>query len=87
MPSGRRDELGALLFEGREEAPRLRPDVAARALAVLEPAVPESARPELRRRVAATLARLLEELAPSFLQEGKLNPIASVLLPMEGTDP
>jgi hypothetical protein len=37
--------------------------------------------------VNATLARLLEELAPSFLQEGKLNPIASVLLPIEGGEP
>jgi hypothetical protein len=58
--------------------------VAERALAVLEPAVPESTRPELRRLVKVTLARLLDELAPSFLQEGKLNPIASVLLPMQG---
>ncbi|MFY0523849.1 DUF6178 family protein [Archangium gephyra] len=87
VPSARRDELGALLFEGTPEAPRLRPDVAARVVAVLEPAVPESARPELRRQVNATLARLLEELAPSFLQEGKLNPIASVLLPIEGGEP
>ena len=87
VPSARRDELGALLFEGTPEAPRLRPDVAARAVAALEPAVPESARPELRRQVNATLARLLEELAPSFLQEGKLNPIASVLLPIEGGEP
>ncbi|HYO54211.1 DUF6178 family protein [Archangium sp.] len=87
VPSARRDELGAMLFEGTPEAPRLLPDVAARAVAVLEPAVPESARPELRRRVASTLARLLEELAPSFLQEGKLNPIASVLLPIEGGEP
>ncbi len=87
VPSARRDELGAMLFEGTPEAPRLRPEVAARAVAVLEPAVPESARPELRRRVASTLARLLEELAPSFLQEGKLNPIASVLLPIEGGEP
>ncbi|HZI02538.1 MAG TPA: DUF6178 family protein, partial [Archangium sp.] len=87
VPSARRDELGALLFEGTPEAPRLRPDVAARAVAVLEPVVPESARPELRRQVNATLARLLEELAPSFLQEGKLNPIASVLLPIEGGEP
>jgi hypothetical protein len=87
VPSARRDELGALLFEGTPEAPRLRSDVATRAVAVLEPAVPESARPELRRLVNATLARLLEELAPSFLQEGKLNPIASVLLPIEGGEP
>ncbi len=87
VPSARRDELGALLFEGTPQAPRLRPDEATRAVAVLEPAVPESARPELRRLVNATLARLLEELAPSFLQEGKLNPIASVLLPIEGGEP
>lgn len=87
VPSGRGDELGAMLFEGTPEAPRLRPDMAGRALAVLEPVVPESARPELRRRVTVTLARLLEELAPSFLQEGKWNPIASVLLPLEGSGP
>jgi hypothetical protein len=87
VPSARRDELGKMLFEGTPEAPRLRPDVAGRAAAVLEPVVPESARPELRRLVNATLARLLEELAPSFLQEGRLSPIASVLLPMEGTAP
>ena len=86
VPSARRDELGTMLFEGTAEAPRLRPDVAARAVAVLEPVVPESTRPELRRLVQTTLARLLEELAPSFLQEGKLNPIASVLLPIEGGD-
>lgn len=87
VPSGRRDELGTMLFEGTPEAPRLRADVAGRALAVLEPGVPESARPELRRLVNVTLARLLEELAPSFLQEGRLNPIASVVLPMEGAEP
>lgn len=87
VPSARRDELGTLLFEGTPEAPRLRPDVAARVAAVLEPVVPESARPELRRLVDVTLARLREELAPSFLQEGKLNPIASVLLPIEGGAP
>ena len=87
VPSARRDELGALLFAGSPEAPRLREDVSARAVAVLEPAVPESARPELRRWVDVTLARLLEELGPSFLQEGRLNPIASVLLPIEGGEP
>jgi hypothetical protein len=87
VPSGQGDALGAMLFEGTPEAPRLRADVAGRALAVMEPAVPESTRPELRRLVNATLARLLEELAPSFLQEGKLNPIASVLLPMESAGP
>ena len=84
VPAGRGDELGAMLFEGTPEAPRLRADVVDRAVAVLEPAVPESTRPELRRLVKVTLARLLEELGPSFLQEGKLNPIASVLLPMQG---
>ncbi|HEX8438288.1 DUF6178 family protein [Archangium sp.] len=87
VPSGRGDALAAMLFEGTPEAPRLRPDAADKVVAALEPAVPESARPELRRQVKATLARLLEELAPSFLQEGKLNPIASVLLPMEGGAP
>jgi hypothetical protein len=87
VPSARRDELGTLLFEGTREAPRLRPEVAPRVLAVLEPAVPESALPELRRLVKVTLARLLEELGPSFLQEGTLTPIASVLLPMEGGEP
>jgi hypothetical protein len=87
VPSGRRDALAAMLFQGTPEAPRLRPDVAEKVVAALEPAVPESARPELRRQVKVTLARLLEELAPSFLQEGKLNPIASVLLPMEGGEP
>ncbi len=84
VPLGRGDELGAMLFEGTPEAPRLRTDVVDRAVAVLEPAVPESTRTELRRLVKVTLARLLEELGPSFLQEGKLNPIASVLLPMQG---
>ncbi|WP_395829662.1 DUF6178 family protein [Archangium violaceum] len=87
VPSARRDELGTMLFEGSPEAPRLRPEVAGRVVAVLEPVVPEQARPELRRLVEATLARLLEELAPSFLQEGTLSPIASVLLPMEGGKP
>ncbi|MCY1077021.1 DUF6178 family protein [Archangium lansingense] len=87
VPSARRDALGAMLFEETAETPRLRPDVASRAAAVLELVVPESTRPELRRLVDVTLARLLEELAPSFLQEGKLNPIASVLLPIEGGEP
>jgi hypothetical protein len=87
VPAERGDELGAMLFEGSPEAPRLRPDVVGRAWAVLEPAVPEPAHPELRRLVNATLARLLEELAPSFLEEGKLTPIASVLLPMRRGQP
>ncbi|HZI05298.1 MAG TPA: DUF6178 family protein, partial [Archangium sp.] len=65
VPAERGDELGAMLFEGSPEAPRLRPDVAGRALAVLEPVVAEPAHPELRRLVNVTLARLLEELAPS----------------------
>ena len=86
LPRARRAELGTRLFEGTPEAPRLRPDVATRALAVLEPAVPESAREELRRRVNSTLARLLEEVGSAFLQEGTLDAIASILLPMEGTE-
>ncbi|HSP81798.1 MAG TPA: DUF6178 family protein [Myxococcaceae bacterium] len=79
--------LGERLFEGSPEAPRLRPEVAGQVFAVLEPAVPESARPELRRLVEATLARLLDELASPFLREGTLEPILSVLLPMEGEPP
>jgi hypothetical protein len=87
LPADLGQELGEHLFEGTPEAPHLRADSTSRALAVLEPVVPESARPELRRLVDVTLARLLEELAPSFLREGRMEPILSVLLPMEGEPP
>ncbi len=87
LPQGRGGELGQRLFEGTPEAPRLRPGVAGEVLAVLEPPVPESARGELRRLIHLMLARLLDELAAPFLKEGKLDPTASVLLPMEGAAP
>ncbi|ATB40971.1 hypothetical protein CYFUS_006433 [Cystobacter fuscus] len=83
LPREGRQTLGALLFEGTPDAPRLKPGVADQALAVLEPAVPEASWPELRRQVNAVLARLLEEMGEVFLQEGKLSAIASLLLPME----
>ena len=81
-----RRELGARLFEGSADAPRLQADAAERVIAVLEPAVPEEARAELRRRVNTTLGRLLEEVGAAFLLEGTLDAIASILLPMEGTE-
>ena len=87
LPEGRGGELGQRLFEGTPEAPRLKPGAAEQVLAVLEPPVPESARAELRRLIHAMLARLLDELAAPFLKEGKLDPTASVLLPMEGSAP
>lgn len=83
VPAGRDAELGALLFEGREE-PRLRAGAAERVCAVLEPAVPEPVRAELRRMVGVVLARLLEEWGPSYLIQGRLDPALSVVLPMEG---
>ena len=42
-------------------------------------------RPELRRLVDITLERMLGELAAPYLQEGRLDPTLSVVLPMEGT--
>lgn len=83
VPAGRDAELGALLFEGKDE-PRLRPEAAERVCAVLEPAVPEPARAELRRMVGVMLARLLEEWGPSYFIQGRLDPALSVVLPMEG---
>lgn len=86
LPRTQRAELGRLLFTGTPDAPRLQPDVAARARNVLEPVVPESARAELRRRVDMILARLLEEVGEAFLLEGTLDSIVSILLPMEGNE-
>ncbi|MBN9684319.1 MULTISPECIES: DUF6178 family protein [unclassified Corallococcus] len=83
VPLGRTVELGQRLFEGTPEAPRLRPSAAERAVAALSPEVPEAAREELRRVVNVTLARLLSELGPAWLREGRLDLIASAVLPME----
>ena len=85
LPRALRDELGRRLFEGTPAAPRLRPGVAERAMRGLEPLVPESARAELRRLVDVTLTRLVEEVGAAFLQEGRVDSIASLVLPMEGT--
>jgi hypothetical protein len=87
LPEGQGGALGQRLFEGTPEAPRLKAGVAEQVLAVLEPPVPESARAELRRLSHAMLARLVDELAAPFLREGKLDPTASVLLPMQGRSP
>ncbi|MBF0746063.1 hypothetical protein IR132_11720, partial [Micrococcus yunnanensis] len=83
VPLGRTVELGQRLFEGTPDAPRLRASAAERAVASLSPAVPEAAREELRRVVNVTLARLLSELGPEWLREGRLDLIASAVLPME----
>ncbi|RKH20126.1 hypothetical protein D7X74_04825 [Corallococcus sp. CA047B] len=83
VPLGRTVELGQRLFEGSPEAPRLRASAAERALAALGPVVPEGARDELRRVVNVTLTRLLSELGTPWLREGRLDLIASAVLPME----
>jgi hypothetical protein len=83
VPLGRTAELGQRLFDGGPESPRLRPGAAERAVAALSPAVPEGAREEVRRVVNVTLARLLSELGTPWLQEGRLDLIASAVLPME----
>jgi hypothetical protein len=85
IPLGRTVELCERLFEGTAQTPRLRPSAAERARAVLEPAVAAEARQELRRLVDSTLERLVGELATPYLQEGRLDPTLSVVLPMEGT--
>ncbi|WP_224245259.1 DUF6178 family protein [Hyalangium gracile] len=85
VPLGRTVELCERLFEGTAQAPRLRPSAAERARATLEPAVAAEAQPELRRLVDLTLERMLGELGPPYLQEGRLDPTLSVILPMEGT--
>jgi hypothetical protein len=78
-------ELCERLFEGTAQAPRLRASAAERVRAALEPVVAPEALPELRRLVDTTLERLLSELAAPYLQEGRLDPTLSVILPMEGT--
>lgn len=85
VPLGRTVELGQRLFEGTPEAPRLRTSAAERAWAGLESAVPPEARDELRRLVGLTLSRLLDELGAAWLQEGRLDPIATAVLPMESS--
>ncbi|MCP3142469.1 DUF6178 family protein [Pyxidicoccus xibeiensis] len=83
VPLGRTVELGQRLVEGTPEEPRVRASAAERALAGLEGAVPPEARGELRRLVTLTLGRLVSELGAAWLQEGRLDPIASAVLPME----
>ena len=85
LPLGRGTELGERLFEGTPQAPRLRESARERALAVLEPAVEEAARPELRRLVNATLEELLSEVGTPFLQERRIDPSLAVILPMESS--
>ncbi|MFP2959285.1 hypothetical protein ACLEPN_15955, partial [Myxococcus sp. 1LA] len=63
----------------------LRASAAERALKGLEPAVAPEAHAELRRLVGLTLTRLLEELGTPWLQEGRLEPVASAILPMESS--
>jgi hypothetical protein len=70
------------LFSGTPEAPEVRPEARTRMLAVLEPALPEPARVELRRLVDETLARWREELAPAFLSGQPVDEVAEVLLPL-----
>lgn len=84
VPLGRTVEVCERLFEGTAQAPRLRSSASERARAGLEPAVAAEAQPELRRLVDLTLERLLGELALPYLQEGRVNPTLSVILPMEG---
>ncbi|MCY1014797.1 DUF6178 family protein [Pyxidicoccus sp. MSG2] len=85
VPLGRTVELGQRLFEGTPEEPRLRPSAAERVFAGLENAVPPEAREELRRLVGLTLTRLLDELGTAWLQEGRLDPVATAVLPMESS--
>lgn len=85
VPLGRVVELGQRLFEGGPEAPRLRDSAAERALKGLEPVVAPEAHGELRRLVSLTLSRLLEELGTPWLQDGRLEPMASAVLPMESS--
>jgi hypothetical protein len=84
VPQGRTVELCERLFEGTAQAPRLRPSAQERALAALEPTVAAEARPELHRLVTLTLERLRDEIATPYLQEGRLDPALSVVLPLEG---
>jgi hypothetical protein len=85
VPQGDIARLGEQLFEGTAQAPRLRPGLSEQVARALEGAVAPEARPELRRLVDITLERLRSELATPFLQEGRLDPTLSVVLPMEGT--
>ncbi|MDC0708399.1 DUF6178 family protein [Stigmatella sp. ncwal1] len=84
VPGGRTVELCERLFEGTPQAPVVRPSAEQRALATLEPQVEAEARPELHRLVRVSLERLREEIAAPYLQEGRLDPALSVVLPMEG---
>jgi hypothetical protein len=84
VPSGRVVELCERLFEGDAKAARLRTTAAERAYAALHPLVKPEAHAELRRMVAVTLSRMLEEIAVAYFQEGRVDPALSVVLPMEG---
>ncbi len=84
VPSGRVVELCERLFEGDAKAPRLRTTAAERAYGTLHPLVKPEAHAELRRMVAVTLSRMLEEIAVSYFQDGRVDPALSVVLPMEG---
>lgn len=77
VPPGRLQELGGRLFEGDAAAPALRKAAPERALAALEPAVPEPLRAELRRMVDAALARWLRDLGAAFLRDGRMDPAAA----------
>lgn len=83
VPSGRVVELCERLFEGDAKAPRLRTTAAERAYGALHPLVKPEAHAELRRMVAVTLGRMLEEIAVPYLQDGRVDPVLSVVLPME----
>jgi hypothetical protein len=85
VPPARLEELGGRLFEGDAAAPSLRRTAPERALAALEPAVPEPLRAELRRMVDAALARWLRDLGAAFLRDGRMDPAAAeVAIGLEG---
>ena len=72
VPRARLAELGGRLFEGDAAAPALRGTAPERALAALQPAVPEPLREELRWMVDASLARWLRDLGAAFLRDGRM---------------
>jgi hypothetical protein len=86
VPAARFRELGDRLFEkGPDHKPRLRADARDRAVAALEPKVPEAAKAEFGRMVDRTLGRLLMEVGHAYISaDGKPDPSLSVILPIQG---
>ncbi len=84
VPEGRLVELFERLFEGDAAAPKLRPAALERSAKAIAARVGAEAQPEAGLMVARVFERLLAELGPAYLAEGRVDPKTILSLPVAG---